>query len=117
MSDWQDKSDFEINKSVALAQDEDGDVEKITQRESMVKSISSIALIKFKGYASLEKFNPCNNPSDAWPIILENDIIIEPRKSNTSLAYIKGDAPNEDKNPLRAAMIVYLEMNGVKPNE
>lgn len=108
MSEWQDKSDFDINKAVAnIACDglkvDDGKVFGHIKRDGVI-NVSTVV-------------DYCNLPQDAWSIILENNIAIEPRKSNTSLAYIKGDAPNEDKNPLRAAMIVYLEMNGVKPNE
>lgn len=111
---YESMSDFEINKAVAIALDVDGDIENITQRESKIKHLKGIALIKFKGYFSLEQFNPCNKPSDAWPIIIDNYIVIEPRKNKTSLAYTKSDAPYEDENPLRAAMIVFLMMNESK---
>jgi len=114
MSDWQDKSDFEINKAVAaswLPCDYDFD-----EKNETVDLVGYVTYLGGHGIPDerIEKygeFNPCENASDAWSIILENNIIIEPRKGNASLAYIKGDAPNEDKNPLRAAMIVYLEMN------
>ena len=56
----------------------------------------------------------CNNPSDAWPIILENKISV------VNYCGAKNDwyAVNHDfsiesmttENPLRAAMIVYLMM-------
>ena len=62
-------------------------------------------------YFSQPVIDYCNNPSEAWPIIIKNSIVIEPRENKSSLAYLKGDAPCEDKNPLRAAMIVYLMMN------
>lgn len=57
----------------------------------------------------------CNNPSDAWPIIIENKICIN--------AYGSGDGWSsttdtsffvDDDNPLRAAMICFLKM---KDNE
>lgn len=67
-------------------------------------------------------FNPCNNPSDAWPIIVENKIAIKPKlitkkEYATPSDYIDGWEAKvhstwfEDKNPLRAAMIVFLMMN------
>lgn len=74
------------------------------------------------------KYDPCNNPSDAWPIILENKIGIYPVGSLgnktysfefTDYWYAEGYFDIEDntsgfdvkhKNPLRAAMIVYLMM-------
>ena len=61
--------------------------------------------------------NYCNNPSDAWPIIVENKIKIEPvrRVRNYNEWYEEWDASvnsphfcESHKNPLRAAMIVFL---------
>lgn len=61
----------------------------------------------------------CNNPNDAWPIIVENNIAISPNivfdkekiegweSWSTFCNYV-------DKNPLRAAMICFLKM---KDNE
>jgi len=65
----------------------------------------------------------CNNPSDAWPIILENDIGFINGKSNprafrngntrlyrsVSSVFYQKDGSHLI-NPLRAAMIVYLMM-------
>ena len=66
-----------------------------------------------------EIFDPCNNPNDAWPIIVEHKI-------HTGWAYDdywsaeisnQGQAGpfkrwnHTDKNPLRCAMIVFLMMN------
>ena len=73
-------------------------------------------------------FDPCNNPSDAWPIIIENKISINheiARYSADSLVYSKaydsgfkifsfngemGDTSS--RAALRAAMIVFLMMQG-----
>ena len=63
----------------------------------------------------------CNDPEHAWPIIVENKIDIEfPHEetnqvgfaSNHLLGIVEEIMPNE--NPLRAAMIVYLMIQGVK---
>lgn len=55
-------------------------------------------------------FDPCNNPSDAWPIILANKICI----NNFCKFGWCSDSELGDyvyhENPLRAAMIVYLMM-------
>ena len=61
------------------------------------------------------RFDPCNNPSDAWPIIVENNIAIVPYRHTIPQAWptkfgIASKFLVEDKNPLRAAMIVYLMM-------
>ncbi len=98
---YNELTDFEINKLVA---------EKLTGKESI--------------------FVPdyCNNPSDAWPIILENNIKLyiddeyddvgnlvkscnayTGTQANSNTEYGKFNIHH--KNPLRAAMIVYLMMN------
>lgn len=58
------------------------------------------------------KFDPCNNPADAWPIIVENRIRINPILYTKWMAedYLE-DVSSCDENPLRAAMIVFLKMN------
>ena len=67
------------------------------------------------------KFDPCNNPSDAWPIIVDNGISLEcivvnrhekTWRAQFKPAYVKHHA--NDKNPLRAAMIVFLMMQEKK---
>lgn len=61
----------------------------------------------------------CNNPADAWPIIVGSKIKIEPmsRVRNYNEWYEEWDASvnsphlcESHKNPLRAAMIVFLLM-------
>lgn len=57
----------------------------------------------------------CSNSSDAWSIILENKISIEFRDQKSLNPVAKRFGSNShniaDKNPLRAAMIVFLMMN------
>ena len=64
-------------------------------------------------------FDPCNNPSDAWPIIVENEISVDP---SGEAWQFDGEAAKwhyEDgiynnilcpKRPLRAAMICFLKI-------
>lgn len=62
----------------------------------------------------------CNNPVDAWPIIVEHGITVlndkncYPRATNDSFTFIHEQFDDcihaLDKNPLRAAMIVFLTM-------
>lgn len=70
-------------------------------------------------------FNGCNSPSDAWPIIMENNISMRPmyirdadgrKLVEWEAIHVERDFPREsfgwdDKNPLRAAMIVFLMMS------
>lgn len=61
------------------------------------------------------KFDPCNSPADAWPIIVENRIRINPILYTKWMAedYLE-DVSSCDENPLRAAMIVFLMMQEKK---
>ncbi len=71
-------------------------------------------------YKQFKIFRPdyCNNPSHAWPIILENKISIQHNVLTRGGDWFAGvycfdGAPIETdymNNPLRAAMIVYLMM-------
>lgn len=111
-------SNFEINKAVSMAVDF-GDLACFANDEREVVYICEV-----DGAYSMNPvgdFNPCNNPSDAWPIIIENEIsIVDPiscgldKKWMASKFYPefnKKDIDWDDKNPLRAAMIVFLMMN------
>lgn len=59
-------------------------------------------------------FEPCSNPADAWPIIADNHIGIAPYPNEayawSSRHGMASDLSAEDKNPLRAAMTVFLMM-------
>lgn len=64
-------------------------------------------------------FDFCNNPADAWPIIVANNIdIIQDNgqgcalATNSAIQMFQGDDVHisQDENPLRAAMIVFLMM-------
>lgn len=58
-------------------------------------------------------FDPCNNPADAWPIIVENRIAIKPSDAGNKWAAQHGDwdFAASHENQLRAAMIVFLMMH------
>lgn len=65
------------------------------------------------------RFDPCNNPADAWPILLENHIAIAPYKNATPCAWPSAEGliskrVTEDANPLRAGMITFLKMKESK---
>lgn len=65
-------------------------------------------------------FDPCNNPSDALPIITANKISIfamievDTRGKWGAEAFYPNEAYHFNDNPLRAAMIVFLMMQDVK---
>ena len=94
MSKYEEMSDTDINKLVAEKQDD----------------------------YSMFRFDYCNEPVGAWPIIVENKIsvtfmsdgnVFAVSKYCNSNQYHTGSFAVEDKNPLRAAMIVYLMLGNV----
>ncbi|AKJ41757.1 phage protein NinX family protein [Pragia fontium] len=110
-TDYSKLSDFEINKRVA----EKLELRGIHERAGVVCYTSQGGTSCF--------FDPCNNPSDAWPVITENSVNIEwgenfmPEFFNLVSANTYHDeklvAYDVDRNthsPLRAAMIVFLMM-------
>lgn len=106
-------SDFEINKAVAELH------LNATKTFKGNELDESVTVLGEKVYSN---FNPCNNPSHAWPIILQHGICItSPTKGGKNFVWSaswnegggrwsSGDIKYADKNPLRAAMIVYLMM-------
>ena len=63
-----------------------------------------------------EQVNYCTEPSDMWPLILDKEISINFRARKSLLPVAKMINSDSDdvthKNPLRAAAIVYLLMQG-----
>ncbi|HGN1931968.1 TPA: phage protein NinX family protein [Providencia rettgeri] len=101
MNKYTELSDFEINKKVA---------EKIHGKGSVSRTFEDVIIFKDTG---VEKFDPCNNPSDAMPIIIENGIAIRPYKTATPVSFnaeigeFYGHAVYNE-NILRAAMELFL---------
>lgn len=76
------------------------------------------------------KFDPCNNPADAWPIIVGNkisivsldnkwiaapvDTVIDGITGDSEVCFYASYDAVSDVNPLRAAMIVFLMMQESK---
>lgn len=108
MKDYNEMSDFEINSIVAKFVSVDSQVECFDKQRVLIHDYHNGACL---GWMT---FDPCNNPSDMWPLIIENGICIhvdnigENSYANTfdSHGYCKKEF--YDKKPLRAAAIVYL---------
>jgi hypothetical protein len=108
--DYSQLSDFEINKRVAELVG--GFALTIAVRDEPPSGRSF----------DPDRFDPCNNAADAWPIIAENNIAILPYKNSTPSAYhtgsgLVGKFTAEDNNPLRAAMVVFLMMRDSDANQ
>lgn len=126
MTDYSILSDFEINGLVATHTQKVGDFTQargVTFIHEYGKPVGDFGALCL----GWKEFDPCSNPADAWPIILDNAISITPC---TQLfcdegpdRFLNGDweacceNPDRftgdtyiDENPLRAAMIVFLMM-------
>lgn len=114
MNKYRDKSDFEINKAVAECKYGIGCTGK-TQGGDVIVFTDSFTAV----------FDPCNNPTDAMPIIIENGIslINDSGKLFAAAPFVGidgllGDSVvcygsrnySESDNIYRAAMEVFLMM-------
>ncbi|EAA9490918.1 DUF2591 domain-containing protein [Salmonella enterica] len=121
--DYSQLSDFEINKLVANATGTQ--VEETYQfvngGEDIADHMSGIVLLRkiTSNWKHWKIYDPCNSPSDAWPIITKNRISIEfdgdnstePQTTWCHTANLNRTCgTNYQKNPLRAAMITFLLM-------
>ena len=128
---YEDMSDFEINKLVAGIVT-DGDV--IDYCDMFKGPTDDCVQVIYKIGIHGEHYDYCNNPSDAWPIIAENNISmladsdyaldrhLQKFKLNFTGRYVTSAFPamsdgfngdevqSIDKNPLRSAMICFLKM-------
>lgn len=110
MNKYRDKSDFEINLRVAQIIFNDSEYDVIKQ---------SMEVVKFQngnGKGICHVFDPCNNPADAMPIVIENRISIESRFNGhydewyASLQTNKILIDATGTNYYRTAMEVFLMM-------
>lgn len=104
---YKDMSDFEINGAVAAIVTGGDVIEKYDMAEApTVDGVQVIYKIGVHG----EFLDYCNNPSDAWPIIFENELSLWKVLDEWEASSCNGNIQHSDKNPLRAAMICFLKM-------
>ncbi|MER5065040.1 DUF2591 family protein [Morganella morganii] len=111
MNKYRDKSDFEINKAVAdfylTREYRFNSADKIVELMDIDLSCEFGGEINLKDKYVTGTFDPCNNPADAMPIIIENGISII--KSSGGWICCHGAAGViEHENLYRAAMICFL---------
>ena len=103
---YEEMSDFEINKAVALALGIRLEHDSEYHDHPLVDSNNSyIMWYEGKTYRTADY---CNRPSDAWPIIIDNTITILP--DGDEWAASSSGGWQSGGNPLRNAMIVFLQM-------
>lgn len=113
--DYSQLSDYEINRLVARAIDGLHGDDRTAVDCYLAANIGS-AVKTPDGDIGWLTMDFCNNPSDAWPIIADNKIGINPATASDKWAahYCNWDIAVADENPLRAAMIVFLMMQDAK---
>lgn len=116
MTNWQEKTDFEINVAVTAI------VKKCSHWELNCRNFYYCGAGGI-GYFVQGVIDYCNNPAFAWSIISEHKISLMNNDDNWEASIdFDGDLEKhgtdetlskfyEDKNPLRAAMIVFLMIN------
>lgn len=108
---YEEMSDFEINKRVAKAQ-------HFLTHWSTSKHVK-VSMQSCEEPCGSRIYDPCNNPADAWPIITEmmNDSHIFTISDVAILWHGESDSDDviiECEYPLRAFMICYLMMQEAK---
>jgi hypothetical protein len=114
MTDYSKMSDLEINGRVAKATQKIGD---FTQARGKAFIHEHKDVGEFKNICiGWKEYDPCNNPADAWPIIVTSKIWLREMygmwdcKGFPNQPHPSGQVSSSDANPLRAAMIVFLMM-------
>lgn len=97
---YETASDFEINKAVAEA----------LGYETGWKAAGCSAIGIAHGGAFGRYVDYCNKPEDAWPVIYDNRISIVNPGGEWSVFKWDFEDGARGSNPLRAAMVVFLQM-------
>ena len=102
---YEQMSDFDINRLVAI--NRGGYQGHVAHMQYGVKESDKDSC----GMFHFER-DYCNNPSDAWPIIVANRINVYASEGPDFMPWMAGCGGFmvSNKNPLRAAMIVFLMM-------
>ncbi|EJK8625385.1 phage protein NinX family protein [Morganella morganii] len=117
MNKYRDKSDFEINKAVAVAIGaKPFPPERTEFKQCEIPGLENAIIVKITGVKT-GLFDPCNNPADAMPIVIRSLISLISDKSDDgeSAWWVAQDvtgsiASGLKSNPYRAAMEVFLMM-------
>ncbi|HFP8670720.1 TPA: phage protein NinX family protein [Providencia stuartii] len=103
MNKYTGLSDFEINKKVA-------------EKLGLAYEVTRYGVVtRMSNKEQWREFNPCNNPADAMPIIIENKIYMNYVDIDIGWGAChfdgeKGELEVYDKNYYRVAMICFLLM-------
>lgn len=105
MNKYTELSDFEINLAVAHIVIGKGSYDWCPDKKEVYFAGIDGGEFLHHGY-----FDPCNNPSDAMPIINEYGISLIYQDRKFQFATNDGNIECYIANPLKAAMIIFLHM-------
>lgn len=105
MNSYNKYTDLQINELVATR----------LKKKCLLTEESVLAYMD-SGYRT---FDPCNNPTDAMPIIIENKIGLSPmyHSNKWTADCLDYDFISVNKNPYRGAMEVFLIMKEAEDNK
>ena len=109
MNKYTEMSDLEINKRVFVAA-------KIEHEDTDLHSNK----VFYGDGANWIEFNPCNNPSDAFPLIIDVKLSIHPDFYNDCESWVVRTVhipPVKDESLTRAICIAYLLMKDAENEE
>lgn len=112
MNKYTELSDFEVNKKVA-------------EKLGLAYEVTRYGVVtRMSNKEQWREFNPCNNPADAMPIIIENliSLMADMSDGRESTWWCASDISNSftsnyKSNPLRAAMEVFLMIKDAENEE
>ncbi|NBL78282.1 DUF2591 domain-containing protein [Proteus sp. G2672] len=104
MNKYTELSDFEVNKKVA-------------EKLGLAYEVTRYGVVtRMSNKEQWREFNPCNNPADAMPIIIENEISMI--KSSGGWMCCHGSVGNVEHESLyRGAMELFLMMKDTENNQ
>ncbi|MCU0099706.1 DUF2591 domain-containing protein [Proteus mirabilis] len=96
MNKYTELSDFEINKKVA-------------EKLGLAYEVTRYGVVtRMSNKEQWREFDPCNNPTDAMPIINEYGISLIYQDRQFQFATSDGNIECCIANPLKAAMIIFM---------
>ena len=107
MNKYTELSDFEVNKKVA-------------EKSGLAYEVTRYGVVtRMSNKEQWREFNPCNNPADAMPIIIENKIGLSPmyHSNKWTADCLDYGFMSVNKNPYRGAMEVFLMMKDTENNQ
>ena len=109
MKDYASMSDQQINQLVGAIVSRDGLSIIAYSGNAVIHEYSDCG--DFKGIClGWKVFDPCNNPVDAWPVILQSKISIFALDDDWGARGYNCIIRSINHNPLRAAMELFLKM-------